>query len=37
MPEITEFGELSMFFFGGKYSHSVKKLPKVGDFRVQKE
>lgn len=28
-------GELSFIFLGGKYSHSVLKLPKAGDFRVQ--
>jgi len=30
-------GEISYFFFGGEYSHAVKKVPKVGDFRVQEE
>jgi glutathione synthase/RimK-type ligase-like ATP-grasp enzyme len=28
-------GEASFIFFGGKFSHAVKKIPKEGDFRVQ--
>lgn len=31
---LTE-GELSMMFFGGKYTHTVLKKAKEGDFRVQ--
>lgn len=31
---LTE-GEISCILFGGKYSHSVIKRPKPGDFRVQ--
>lgn len=34
-PEITRDGELSLLFFSGKYSHSVVKKAKSGDFRVQ--
>ncbi|MFI5140378.1 MAG: RimK family alpha-L-glutamate ligase [Sphingobacteriales bacterium] len=34
MEEIFE-GEWSFLFFNGKYSHSVLKVPKEGDFRVQ--
>lgn len=30
-----ENGELSLLFFNEKYSHSVLKKPKKGDFRVQ--
>jgi hypothetical protein len=30
-------GELSFHFFGGKYSHTVRKIPKRGDYRVQEE
>jgi glutathione synthase/RimK-type ligase-like ATP-grasp enzyme len=37
VAEITELGEWSLMFFGGEYSHSVRKLPKLGDFRVQAE
>lgn len=36
MKEVLK-GEVSHFFFGGEYSHSVKKVPKQGDFRVQEE
>ncbi len=28
-------GEISLMFFGGKYSHAVLKIAKPGDFRVQ--
>ncbi|NLU95482.1 RimK family alpha-L-glutamate ligase [Chitinophaga sp. Ak27] len=34
MEEIKE-GEWSFLFFNGKYSHSLLKVPKAGDFRVQ--
>jgi glutathione synthase/RimK-type ligase-like ATP-grasp enzyme len=36
IEEVLE-GEISYFFFGGEYSHAVKKTPKKGDFRVQEE
>jgi glutathione synthase/RimK-type ligase-like ATP-grasp enzyme len=32
---ITSSGELSLVFFGGSYSHAVRKRPQAGDFRVQ--
>lgn len=31
--EVTQ-GELSFFFFGGEFSHSIIKIPKSGDFRA---
>ncbi|MDQ0638431.1 glutathione synthase/RimK-type ligase-like ATP-grasp enzyme [Pedobacter sp. W3I1] len=34
MPQIRE-GEWSFIFFNGKYSHTIIKKPKTGDFRVQ--
>ncbi len=34
MPQISE-GEWSFIFFDGKYSHTIIKKPKAGDFRVQ--
>lgn len=34
MPEIHD-GEWSFLFFNGTYSHSLLKVPKDGDFRVQ--
>lgn len=30
-------GEVSLFYFGGEFSHAVCKTPKAGDFRVQEE
>ena len=37
LAEIETEGEVSMLFYGGKYSHAVRKRPAVGDFRVQTE
>ena len=37
IKEITEVGEISMMFFGGKLSHSVIKKVKKGDFRAHTE
>ncbi len=34
---IVEEGEYSMIYFNGTHSHSVLKVPKRGDFRVQEE
>ena len=34
IPEITS-GELSFVFFGGQFSHCIRKTPKTGDFRTQ--
>ena len=34
MQQIQE-GEWSFIFFNGKYSHTIIKKPKTGDFRVQ--
>jgi hypothetical protein len=33
---IVTDGEWSFIYFKGKYSHAIRKLPKDGDFRVQK-
>ncbi|MEP6856304.1 MAG: hypothetical protein ABJA33_12585, partial [Pedococcus sp.] len=30
----VELGETSLFFFGGAFSHAVRKVPKAGDYRV---
>jgi len=35
LEEIEHDGEWSLIFFGGVYSHAVRKYPKLGDFRVQ--
>lgn len=37
VPEISTRGEWSLMFFGGAYSHAVRKTPQSGDFRVQSE
>ena len=37
MPQIVTEGEFSLFYFGGKYSHTILKTPKEQDFRVQEE
>ena len=34
---IVEEGEFSMMYFNGVHSHSILKVPKQGDFRVQEE
>ena len=34
IPSIAE-GELSFIFFGGVFSHAVRKVPKVDEWRVQ--
>jgi glutathione synthase/RimK-type ligase-like ATP-grasp enzyme len=34
---IVEEGEYSLFYFGGAFSHAVRKRPKPGDFRVQED
>jgi glutathione synthase/RimK-type ligase-like ATP-grasp enzyme len=37
MQAIVDEGEYSLFYFAGHYSHSILKMPKVDDFRVQEE
>jgi glutathione synthase/RimK-type ligase-like ATP-grasp enzyme len=37
LPSVVEEGEFSLFYFGGRYSHAILKVPKRGDFRVQEE
>lgn len=34
---VVNDGEYSLFYFNGEYSHTIKKVPKLGDFRVQEE
>jgi glutathione synthase/RimK-type ligase-like ATP-grasp enzyme len=36
-PEIVADGEWSLLFFGGAFSHAVRKRPAPADFRVQEE
>lgn len=35
LSAIADKGELSFLFFGGVYSHCVRKLPASGDYRIQ--
>ena len=35
LPSIVEWGELSLIYFGGELSHTVRKMAKPGDIRVQ--
>lgn len=37
LPEIETAGEVSLFYFSGRYSHAVSKRPQPGEFRVQPE
>ena len=37
VDEIVRDGEWSLVFFDRRFSHSAKKVPKAGDFRVQEE
>ena len=37
VPTVTSQGEVSLFYFGGRYSHAIQKIPSKGDFRVQEE
>jgi glutathione synthase/RimK-type ligase-like ATP-grasp enzyme len=37
VPSIVDQGEISLFYFGGAYSHAISKRPAAGDFRVQEE
>ncbi len=34
---VTDHGEVSLFHFGARLSHAIRKTPKPGDFRVQEE
>jgi glutathione synthase/RimK-type ligase-like ATP-grasp enzyme len=35
LPAVESEGELSLFYFAGRFSHGVAKVAKAGDFRVQ--
>ena len=32
---MLEEGEYSFLYFGGRFSHAVRKTPKSGDYRIQ--
>ncbi len=35
LPSVTQEGEYSFLYFGGRYSHAARKTPKAGDYRIQ--
>lgn len=35
LSSVTEEGEYSFLYFGGAFSHAVRKTPKSGDYRIQ--
>ncbi len=35
LPSLAESGEASLVYFGGQFSHAIRKRPAAGDFRVQ--
>lgn len=37
LSNVISEGEFSLFYFNGKLSHTILKIPKAGDFRVQEE
>ncbi|WP_156593311.1 ATP-grasp domain-containing protein [Agrobacterium vitis] len=37
LSSISSYGELSLIFFDGQFSHALRKLPAKNDFRVQPE
>lgn len=37
LDSVINEGEYSLFYFNGEYSHTIRKVPKSGDFRVQEE
>jgi hypothetical protein len=37
IENIQAEGEFSLFYLGGDYSHAIRKVPRVQDFRVQEE
>jgi len=37
LKDIISSGEYSLLFFDGEFSHSVSKVPRAGEFRVQPE
>ncbi len=35
LNDIVSFGEISLMFMGGEFTHAIRKIAKEGDFRVQ--
>jgi hypothetical protein len=36
LHSVTTFGEVSMIYISNKFVHAIRKVPKNGDYRVQK-
>ena len=37
LPEIKSDGEISLIFFNGSFSHAIKKVPAINEFRIHQE
>lgn len=37
LPAIVEYGEISLLFYDGVFSHCARKRPAIGDYRVQSD
>ncbi|PHS28712.1 MAG: hypothetical protein COA84_00530 [Robiginitomaculum sp.] len=35
LSSVAKYGEISMLYYDGAFSHAVRKIPGVGDYRVQ--
>ena len=35
LPSVLTEGEFSFLYFGGRFSHAIRKTPKSGDYRIQ--
>ena len=35
LPSVQAEGEYSLLYFGGRFSHAVRKTPKLGEYRIQ--
>jgi len=35
LPGIARYGEISMLYYNGRFSHAARKIPGDGDYRVQ--
>lgn len=35
LPSVESYGEVSAIYFGGDFSHAIRKIPVNGDYRVQ--
>lgn len=35
LPSVESYGEVSLIFIDGKFSHAIRKIPVKGDYRVQ--